>query len=280
MLGSLELGRPFGIRTTVHPTFWLLPAIVALQGILGPGLDSALFDIGVLFAVFGCVALHELGHALAARRFGIGTQDITLYPIGGVARLERMPRSSWQEIAIALAGPAVNVAIAAVLATILALDGGSLGLLDDGEGVAVFLNRVLWANVGLVLFNLIPAFPMDGGRVFRASAAWFTDRVSATNIAAKLGAVFAVLFAVVGFLSGNFMLVILAFFLWMAGKAEADAVRYEDAYTPRRRSDRVPVAYAIPTANTAYVDGWEYDPARGMWVYWQRGQPVKAVVER
>src|SRR5439155_14860407 len=110
MLQSVTVGRPFGIRTSVHWSFWLLPAFILISGFLNGGLPMAVLDTFVVLAVFACIGLHELGHALAARQFGVRTRDIVLYPIGGVATLERMPRSPGAEIAIALAGPAVNIA--------------------------------------------------------------------------------------------------------------------------------------------------------------------------
>src|SRR5207244_12118572 len=126
MFQSVTIGRPFGIRTSIHWSFWLLPAFILISGYASGGLPMAVIDTFVVLAIFGCVALHKLGHALAARQFGVRTRDIMLYPIGGVASLERIPRSPGAEIAIALAGPAVNVAIVALLLPLMRLDGYQL----------------------------------------------------------------------------------------------------------------------------------------------------------
>src|SRR5271157_5987977 len=151
---SWKLGRVAGIDLFLHPTF-LLSLLPGMTGNLSPLL---------IVALFGCVVLHELGHALMARRFGIETLDITLYPIGGVARLERMPRAPGAELLIALAGPAVNFGIAALLLAVLALGSA---VVETSVPVGGFLGELLIANLVLGLFNLLPAFPMDGGRVLR-----------------------------------------------------------------------------------------------------------------
>ena len=170
-----KLGRVAGIDVYIHATFFLVFLFLPRLG-RGP-VEAAL----LICAVFGCVLLHELGHALAARRFGIRTVDITLYPIGGVARLERMPRAPGAELVIALAGPAVNFAIAAAIGTLFFASALLLGIAWSLES---FLGELLVVNLGLGLFNLIPAFPMDGGRVLRAalehrgrSSAWNTSGV-------------------------------------------------------------------------------------------------------
>lgn len=218
-----KIGKPFGVDVYIHWTFWLLPAWILLTGSLA-GLNGVVTSILFVFAVFGCVVLHELGHALMARYFDIETRDITLYPIGGMARLERIPRSPVQELAIAIAGPAVNVGIAGVLLGILILLGvGTQGLIFNLAGGS-FLVNLLAANIVLVVFNLLPAFPMDGGRVLRAILAMVLPYGRATEIAARVGQVIAVLFALLGvFTSGSLMLV--ALFVFLAAQAEIANVR-------------------------------------------------------
>jgi Zn-dependent protease len=220
---TTRLGRIAGIDVRVHATFWLLLGFAALVPLLaGKGLAGALGGALFIAAMFGIVVLHELGHALAARRYGIATLDITLLPIGGVARLERMPESPRQEIVVALAGPAVNLALALVLlvGVLVAGVGPWLGL--PGLGAETFLTRLFWANLLLAAFNLIPAFPMDGGRVLRALLALRLDRVRATWIAARIGQGFAVLLGLLG-LVGNPLLMLIALFVWFGAEEEAQA---------------------------------------------------------
>ena len=177
MRWSWRVGKIAGIDVHVHATFWLLLVWVGLLRYRADGsLAAVVPELVFILAVFGVVVLHELGHALAARRYGIATRDITLLPIGGVARLERMPREPRQELVIALAGPAVNFALAAVLYLALVATGGVSSVAETASLDAGFLGRALPArlvgiNLWLGAFNLIPAFPMDGGRVLRAALA-------------------------------------------------------------------------------------------------------------
>jgi Zn-dependent protease len=286
MLGSWRIGRPLGIDLSIHSSFWLLPLFVLVMG-WGRGAFAAAFDVAVVLAAFGCVALHELGHALAARWYGIRTRDIILYPIGGVARLDRIPERPWPEIVIALAGPAVNVAIAAALGLVLLADNFALGITpSDGHLANVFLERLLVVNVGLVLFNLIPAFPMDGGRVLRATLSWFTNRVTATNVASWIGAGFAVLFGVYALMPPNPqpMLLILAFALFVMGRQEAMMVRMMERDRHRRQlwdeAEDIPTfgpygravrAERVPTR----TDGWVFDVGTREWTEYRDGFPVR-----
>jgi len=227
---SLHLGRWLGIDVYLHFTFLLLLAFIGVaHGLAGRSMEAALGGVLFFAGLFVCVLLHEYGHALAARRYGVGTRDITLLPIGGVARLERMPDKPWQEFVVALAGPAVNVVIAAGLFLGLHLAGAwqPLGTLTPTSGN--LLDRLLVANVFLVLFNLLPAFPMDGGRVLRSVLAMRLPHVLATRIAARTGQVMAVGFGFTGLFS-NPMLLLIALFVWIGASQEITASEMKSTF--------------------------------------------------
>jgi Zn-dependent protease len=225
MKWSLDIGRWFGIPVKLHFTFLLMLGLLALAGgITGGSVGAGVAGVTFFAALFGCVLLHELGHALMARRFGVGTRDITLLPIGGVARLERLPDHPWQEFWIAVAGPAVNVGIGAALAVWLAATGGFDSLAAIRATSGDFTGRLLAANVFLVLFNLLPAFPMDGGRILRSLLALRLHPVRATEIAGRLGQGMAVLFGIAGLFT-NPMLLLIAFFVWVGAGQEMGAAR-------------------------------------------------------
>jgi Zn-dependent protease/CBS domain-containing protein len=232
MKWSWRLGRLFDIDVFVHATFLILLAWVGMSHYQREGnVHGALVGVAFILAVFGTVVLHEFGHALAARRFGIKTKDITLYPIGGVARLERMPEKPGQELLVALAGPAVNVVIAAVLFGFLKAAGQQLVLAEQSiMGGGPFLTKLLWVNVTLAVFNLLPAFPMDGGRALRALLALRGDYVGATRMAAGIGQGMALLLGLLGLFSNPF-LVFIALFVWIGAAAESGAVQTKAALT-------------------------------------------------
>ena len=225
MRWSLRLGSLAGIGVFVHLTFPLLLIYAGYRNYsVRQHWPDAWIGIGFVLVLFGIIVLHELGHALTARRFGIGTQDITLLPIGGVARLERMPDDPRQELLVALAGPAVNVALALFF---FALAGGSHEIsswLDMNVVGQDFIMSLVWVNIALTLFNLIPAFPMDGGRVFRSLLALKLSYLLATQIAGRVGQLLAVGFMAVGFFYNPFMIVI-GMFVWLGAAQEIRAVR-------------------------------------------------------
>ena len=195
----MRLGRPFGIETRVHWSFALLPAWAGWMEYQRIGWAGAVFAVAALLCLFGCVILHELGHCLAARRFGIGTSSITLYPIGGVARLDSFPAVPWHEIVIALAGPAVNVVLALLLLPVVwfgDVPGAENGL--PPPSLMALASTMFAANIAMFLFNLLPAFPMDGGRVLRATLALGGNYSGATLAAARSGQVIALGFVVCG----------------------------------------------------------------------------------
>jgi Zn-dependent protease/predicted transcriptional regulator len=221
MIWSWKIGEFLGIGVYMHATFPLLLAFIALPALLGGDVLSALSNVFFVLVLFVCVVLHEYGHALAARRYGIKTQDITLLPIGGVARLERMPQKPSQELVVAAAGPMVNVLIAGTLFSAMTLAGATIPAPGFNLGSDSFLAQLLTVNIVLIVFNLIPAFPMDGGRILRALLAMRLDYAQATRYAALIGQGIAVLFGIVGFFV-NPLLVVTAFFIFFAAGAESE----------------------------------------------------------
>jgi Zn-dependent protease len=224
--GMYKLGRVAGIEVQVHWTFLLLLLwIIAGSVLAGDGLRHALAGVVLVALVFASVVLHELGQALVARRYGVRTRSITLLLIGGVAAMDRMPERPRHELLVALAGPAVNVAIAALLLAVVGLLGLPAGPAAMTSPDAPLVAQLLWINVSLAVFNLLPAFPMDGGRALRALLAVRHDPVRATALAAAVGRVMAVAMAIAGVLL-NPMLILIAGLIWFGGRQEARAIAY------------------------------------------------------
>jgi Zn-dependent protease/CBS domain-containing protein len=229
MKWSWKLGEIRGIGVYMHATFLILIAfVVASHWSAGHSLGKTLEGVAFILSLFGCVVLHEFGHALTAARYGIKTRDITLLPIGGVARLERMPENPLQELWVALAGPAVNVVIAAGLFAWLQFTAAFAPLEQISVTSGPFLARLLLVNLMLIVFNMLPAFPMDGGRVLRALLATRLEYARATQIAASIGQAMALLFAFLGFF-GNPFLLFVALFVWIGAAQEASMVTMKAA---------------------------------------------------
>ncbi len=229
MKWSLKIGRFAGIDVYMHVTFLLLVSWVAfLYWRQGQSVLSAVVGVTFILAVFLCVVLHEFGHALTARRYGIKTRDIILLPIGGVARLESLPTQPLQELWVALAGPAVNIVIAAGLYVWLAITASFEPLQTMSLTTGPFLERIMAVNIFLVAFNMIPAFPMDGGRVLRAVLATRIEYSRATQIAASIGQGIAILFGFIG-LFYNPLLLFIAFFVWIGAAQEASLAQMRSA---------------------------------------------------
>ena len=225
MRWSWKIGTIAGIGVYIHATFLLL--ILFILGLYlqqGRTLEGALAGTLFILVIFGCIVLHELGHALAARKYGIHTRDITLLPIGGLARLERMPDVPIQELWVALAGPAVNAVIAGGLYVGARIAGISPQVQPFHWLGGNFLNRLMVVNLWLLVFNLIPAFPMDGGRVLRAILATRMEYTRATVLASRIGQAIAYVFGFVGLFTDPFLLFI-ALFVWMGAEQEAAMVQ-------------------------------------------------------
>ncbi len=240
MRWSWRIATVAGIPVRVHATFGLLLLWIFWDHLQrGSTMLQAAEGVGLVLTVFFCVVLHEYGHALTARRFGVRTRDITLLPIGGVARLERIPERPAQEVAVALAGPAVTLLLALILGGIVSGTGVLARVGSDPAAIQNnFLASLFFFNVALLLFNMLPAFPMDGGRVFRALLAVRFEYIRATQIAATVGQGFAFLFALLGLFYNPFLLLI-AFFIFMAAGQEAATVQMRSAF------DGIPVARAM-----------------------------------
>ncbi|TCP60561.1 stage IV sporulation protein FB [Rhodovulum bhavnagarense] len=236
MVWSFSIGNILGSQLRVHATFFLLLAWIGAAAWIEAGPFAALVNVIFVLTLFACVVAHEFGHALMARRYGIATPDITLLPIGGLARLDRMPEKPAQEIAVALAGPAVNIVIWAVLVALGAeTDLDKLAVIEDPAGG--FWGKLAAVNLFLVLFNMIPAFPMDGGRVFRAVLSIGMGRVAATRAAARSGQALAFLFGFIGLTWASPVLVLIAVFVFIAAGAESAEVSLRDMARHMRARD-------------------------------------------
>src|SRR3712207_921581 len=227
MLWSIPVARVAGTVVRLHVTFLLFLVWIGAGQWRAGGQAAAIEGVLFIVLLFACVLAHEFGHIFAARRYGIRTPDVTLWPIGGVASLERIPDKPREELVVAVAGPAVNVVIAAVLLLILGagVDGAAMTEMENPR--AGMLSRLAAANIFLVVFNLIPAFPMDGGRALRALLAMNRSHADATRIAARIGQGAAFVFAAIGLFT-NPMLIVIGLFIYLSATAEAQHVAFRD----------------------------------------------------
>jgi Zn-dependent protease/predicted transcriptional regulator len=271
---SFRLGEWFGIEVKVHWTFFLLLGFFGVLGFMRSGsLLGAVLIAGLILLLFVFVLLHEYGHALVSRRLGYEVEDIILLPLGGMARLREFPEKAVDELKIALAGPPVNLALAAVFYGVAYLGYGlsPLAVPEPGavEGSAgYFFSYLGLVNLILAAFNLLPAFPMDGGRVLRAFLSTRMDRVRATDIAATVGQTFAVLFFVVGLLSLNVILTLVAVFIFLAAAGEAQAMRQRelisglsvaDVMRKRARTETLTPEHTFGQVIEAVLHGYQED---------------------
>lgn len=249
---SFTIGRLTGIEIRVHLTFLAFLAWVGISDGIAGGWLEALASVTLLCLVFGCVLLHELGHAWAARRFGIRTPDITLLPIGGLARLERIPERPMEEVWVALAGPAVSAGLAVAFG---ALSKFHLSLMETPmRGWEGLLSNLFTINLGLLTFNLLPAFPLDGGRVFRALLALRLNYGLATRIAAGAGQILAVLLGAAGLFAPAPMLVFIAAFLFLGAGNEYSQVVIREASRGLRVRDVMMTTFRVLPSEARLAD--------------------------
>src|SRR5262245_58281390 len=240
MSWSVSIGRIAGTAVRIHITFLLFLVWIWAANYFTGGADAAWTSIVFMVLLFLCVLLHEFGHVFTARAFGVQTPDVTLLPIGGVARLERIPEEPMQEFLIAIAGPLVNVVIAIILIVLFGADLGPRYMAAMDNAQVSMVDRLASVNLFLALFNLIPAFPMDGGRILRSLLAIRLGFARATSIAATIGQLFAFALGFIG-LFGNPLLIFIAIFVYLAATSEAQVAQV------RAMSRGVPVTAAMMT---------------------------------
>ncbi|MCJ8156851.1 site-2 protease family protein [Sphingomonas sp. LaA6.9] len=257
MSWSFSIGTVKGTVIRIHVTLLLFLLWIAAMSYAQAGMPAAVWGLAFFALLFLCVVLHEFGHILTALHFGVRTPDVTLLPIGGVARMDRMPEKPQQELLIALAGPMVNLVIAAVLVLYL---GGlpAPGLVLAADPRPGLIEMLALANLSLAIFNLIPAFPMDGGRALRALLAVRMGHARATRVAATMGQIIAFLFGIFGVMMGHFILVLIAVFIYMAAGAEAGLAQLRRATAGRTAADLMITSFeslAIDAPLSAAADG-------------------------
>ncbi len=273
MGSSFKVGRAFGIDIKVHWTFFLLLAFFAYVGFQNSGsLLAALITSVVILALFVCVLLHEFGHSLVAQRLGIEVPDITLLPIGGIARLKTLPEKPADEVKIAIAGPLVNLVLAPIFFVVAWLLGADLLALPDLLGGLGSIGQVFaylgYINIALAVFNLLPAFPMDGGRVLRGLLATRLGPVRATDISSSVGQLFAVAFFLFGLLGGQIFLALIAVFIFFGANGEAQMVRQRemmrglsvsDVMGTKRRTETVTPYHNFGQVLDSVIHGYQED---------------------
>lgn len=255
---SLTLGNVAGTAIRIHVTFLLLLAWIGFVAFQSGGSQAAVSGVAFITLLFACVLAHEFGHITMARRFGIATPNVTLLPIGGVASLERMPEKPREQLLVALAGPAVNVVIAAILLLWLSLASGAdtlaRGMTRLEDPNVSLVARLAAANIVLAVFNLIPAFPMDGGRVLNALLAMRMDKNRAIQISARVGQIMAFVFGFLGLAYGNPLLVFVAIFVYMAAAAEAQSSSLEDMTSRLDVADAMETRFAVVPVDATISD--------------------------
>ena len=251
MKGSFKLGNIAGIGVFIHWTFSLLIAYIIFSNYrAGHNTEQIIWTVIFILSIFITVFLHELGHAMAAKKFNIITKDITILPIGGLARLERIPEKPSEELVVAIAGPLVNIVLALITGLFITVpDLKELTVqLTGGINQSNFFLNFFIVNIVLAVFNLIPAFPMDGGRVFRALLSMKFERHIATNIAARLGQILAVGFVILGFYSNPF-LIFIGLFIILGAQAEANYTQAKSMLAGYKVKDVLMKEYTVIDKN-------------------------------
>ncbi len=281
----VKVGKFFGIAVRIHWSFWALPLGFVIACLPSGPLNAAIIGCLILLFYAQGVVLHEYGHALTARFFGIKTRDIILTPIGGIARMEYMPENPLHEIIIALAGPAVNVFFAlGYLLVLLAAQAPESEGLKNNIPIPRFtawsdcIWALMFANIGMTIFNLLPAFPSDGGRIFRAFLSLFFSRLAATRVAVYLGAFVAFGLAILGILNGAIQLPFIALLFASIGQMELAMVRRQEQMRGRPRAQSAlltPERAALYDSPEPNFSGYAWDERGAAWIEWRDGVAVR-----
>jgi Zn-dependent protease len=289
LFSSLKIGRVAGFDVSLHWTMWFLPLLILARGLFLFPADEAILEAALVFGVYGCLLLHEFGHAVMARYVELPIRDVMLFPIGGASRLTIVSERPWKEIWVAAAGPMVDVLVCAVFATAF----WSLGLtlsphLDTCQPYAqAFFNRLFWLNVLLAILHVVPAFPMDGGRIFRGALALSAQRLRATEVAALLSSFIAILFLLAGmiWISTVWWLIPMGIIIHISGQQELMSVRYftliqhPELSSVHRSPEMVPVEQLFDEDSyprEANFSGLVWNPRNRLWIVWRNGHPVSA----
>ncbi|MCE9534090.1 MAG: site-2 protease family protein [Planctomycetes bacterium] len=286
---SLPIGRFTGADIVLHWSMWLLPVLVLIRGLYLYSTDEALLQFSLAFGVFSCVFIHELGQLLAANRLGLGIRSLTIYPIGGSAQLSEVSERPWKELRVSCIGPATHLIIAAAISFGLVFSDRSLSPHLDSPipFLETFFNRLFWLNVMLATLHVIPAFPLDGGRIFRAALALSAGRLRSTEVAALLTSFIALLFLICGmiWMSHVWWLIAMGIVIHISGQQELMKARYF-ASLQRQLPDvspRTPIMIPIEQLldeesrpNESDFTGMIWNPRNHLWIVWRDGQPVSA----
>jgi Zn-dependent protease len=285
----LKIGRVAGIDIFLHWTMWLFPIFILVRGFVLYSTDETLMQSLLVLGVYGCLFLHEVGHIYAARLLGLALRDITLCPIGGHDRLAELSERPWKEIYFALAGPLVHGLMTGMIAVVfLAADRSLVPRLESPEPfLETYFNRLFWLNAMLAILQIIPAFPMDGGRLFRGALALSAGRLRATEVAALFGSFVALTFVVCGiiWMSVVWWLIAVGIIVHISSQQELLSVRFftylQDPTT--QFLDRGPIHVPIEQVlhdegkpQETDFTGVTWNPKNRLWIVWQNGTPVSA----
>ena len=286
---SPQIGSILGVDIFLHWTMWMLPVFILSRGLFLYSYDEALLQVALVGAVYACLAFHEIAHLLVARQLGLGLRDLTLYPIGGISRLAVVGERPWQEVWIATAGPVAHVLIGGVIAAVFIAADRTLSPRVDSPHpyLETFFNRLFWLNVLLAILHVLPAFPLDGGRIFRGALALSAGRLRATEVGALLSSFVALTFLVPGmiWMGEVWWLIAMGIIIHVGGQQELMSVRYfaslqePDLSTPATPPLTASIEQLVDESSRpaeSDFNGLTWNRKNRLWIVWRNGEPVSA----